>query len=109
VFYEDGMYREYEGEQHIWTPKSIEDENQESYKSKDYTDIVLISDIDYKDVGNIQESKLISLRKGVTGILPAIDVKKTGKKPPYELVNGRNRIEVSIEKGYKKIPIKIME
>jgi len=106
VSYEDRQYFNTDNE--TWYPK-YHNNAQNCYICRRFDDIVNISDIAYQGIGNSQAYKVKELRKSISGgLLPAIDVRrKVGGG--YTLVNGRNRIEVSLEAGYDKIPIIIVD
>ncbi|MBB1486726.1 ParB N-terminal domain-containing protein [Oceanospirillum sediminis] len=79
--------------------------NQNCYICRQFNNIVNIADINYEGVGNEQEWKKVQLRKSIDGgIIPAITVSRADGGR-YDLINGRNRIAVSQEAGYQKIPI----
>ncbi|MEX3020911.1 ParB N-terminal domain-containing protein [Kluyvera sp. STS39-E] len=98
----EGVYYDLEG--NIWAPIYPKEEGQESYKTTEEHVLISIADISYQHMGNIQEEKMESIRKSIgTGYLPPIKVIRI-KDGKYEPMDGRNRIEASVEAGYTKIP-----
>lgn len=78
------------------------------YNYEGEAEVVELEDIEYEDIGAIQTSKMETLREGfMTGAnIPPIEV--TESMPGfYVLTNGRNRIEVSKEWNFTKIPVRI--
>ncbi len=93
-----------------WRPQmpNFKWEGRESYvydKNDKEVQLLEINKINYQGVGNKQDYKKDEIIKGIKGgnTISAITIDSNNK-----LVNGRNRIEASLECKYKKIPVKIM-
>lgn len=111
VTHDSSGYSDINDDGATWHPQllasSTSSQAKDSYSSKGNYDAILdIANIDYLTTGNVQEAKKESLRQSIkTGTIPPISIKDEGDGN-YTLIDGRNRIEVSLEAGYTKIPVK---
>ena len=105
VYFEDGFYRTMSGD--IWHPQrpGFDYTGAMQFLSDDDTCSILnIASIQYAGIGVKQNWKIANIEQAIRGgiKLPPIHVAQQGQG--YVLINGRNRIEASVNCGYTRIP-----
>ncbi|MET7391847.1 hypothetical protein ACFYPT_41350 [Streptomyces sp. NPDC005529] len=80
--------------------------SQTHYNFEGQATIIPLPTIDASSMGKIQASKLRSLRKSIKfgAVIPPIDVEINKNSDFFRVVNGGNRIAISVELGFTDIP-----